>query len=68
MPIYQNRFLHSYSFLQSILFNGLLVQYDYDVIISKILLETILFGSAVGSILRIVQNHHYSLGTQLKNV
>lgn len=47
--------------------NGLLVQSAYDVIISKILKETILFGVAVGSISRIVQKHHYSLGTQSKN-
>lgn len=65
MPIYKTG---SSPDIQSILFNGLLVQSDYDVIISKILLETILFGAAVGSISRIVQNHHYSLGAQLKNV
>lgn len=47
--------------------NGLLVQSAYDVIISKILKETILFGVAVGSISRIVQKCHYSLGTQSKN-
>ena len=43
--------------------NGLLVQSAYEVIISKILKETILFGVAVGSTSRIVQKHHYSPGT-----
>lgn len=47
--------------------NGLLVQSAYDVIISKILKETILFRAAVGSISRIVQKHHYSPGTQSKH-
>ena len=47
--------------------NGLLVQSAYEVIISKILKETILFGTAVGSISRIVQKCHYSPGTQSKN-
>jgi hypothetical protein len=48
--------------------NGLLVQSAYDVIISKILKETVLFGMAIGSISRTVQKHHYSLETQSKTV
>lgn len=47
--------------------NGLLLQSAYEVIISKILKETILCGAALGSISRIVQRRHYSPGTQSKN-
>lgn len=47
--------------------NGLLVQSAYDVIISKIMKETIFLVATVGSISRIVQKHHYSLGNQSKN-
>jgi hypothetical protein len=54
------------NFLQSTI-NGSLPQSAYDVIISKILKETILFGMAVGSISSIIQKHYYSLGAQSKN-
>lgn len=43
-------------------------QSAYDVTISKILKETVLFGVAVGSISRIVQKHHSSQRTQSKQL
>lgn len=48
--------------------NGSLLQSAYDVIISKILKETILFRMAVGCISSIIQKHYYSLGAQLKKL